>query len=166
MNIRPERPEDAAAIGAITAEAFEGMAHSSGNEPRIVVALRRANALTLSLVAEEKSGTPIGHIAFSPVRLDGQEGKWFALGPVSVRPHLQRRRIGSALIEEGLARLARMGAQGCILLGEPGYYGRFGFVADPALTYFRRPNPYLQGLAFGGDGPRGDVTFHPAFDVP
>ncbi len=166
MNIRPERPEDAAAIGAITAAAFEGMEHSSGTEPRIVEALRRANALTISLVAVDAGGVPIGHIAFSPVRLDGQEGRWFALGPVSVRPDLQRRRIGSALIEEGLARLAELGAQGCILLGEPAYYGRFGFVTDAALTYFRHPNPYLQRLAFGGEGPRGDVAFHPAFDVP
>lgn len=166
MTIRPERPEDAAAIGAITAEAFEGMAHSSGNESHIVEELRRAKALALSLVAADEEGIPIGHVAFSPVKLDGQAGKWFALGPVSVRPDLQRRRIGSALIEQGLARLAELGAQGCIVIGEPAYYSRFGFIADAALTYFRRPSPYLQGLAFAGDGPRGEVSYHPAFGMP
>lgn len=166
MQIRTERPEDAAAIAAITTAAFEDAPHAGGNEARVVETLRRSGALTLSLVAVEEGGFPVGHIAFSPVRIAGQAGQWFALGPVSVRPDRQRQGLGGALIREGLARLERLGAQGCVLLGEPAYYSRFGFAGGEALTYMGDPNPYLQWLAFAGPSPRGEVVFDPAFEVP
>lgn len=165
MQIRKERPEDAGAIEAITTEAFENAPHRGGNEARIVEALRHSGGLALSLVASDDHGAPIGHVAFSPVRIDERPGGWFALGPISVRSGRQRSGIGGALIREGLARLGGVSAQGCVLLGDPAYYGRFGFVGGDALTYFRHPNPYLQWLVLGGPCPHGDVTFHPAFDV-
>lgn len=166
MQIRTERPADAAAIAAITTAAFQDAPHAGGNEARVVEALRRSGALTLSLVAVDGEDGPVGHVAFSPVRIDGQAGRWFALGPVSVRPDRQRQGVGGALIREGLARLERLGAQGCVLLGELAYYGRFGFGGGDALTCFGHPNPYLQWLAFDGPPPRGEVVFDPAFAVP
>ena len=94
----------------------------------------------LSLVAEAQDD-PIGHAAFSPVTIsDGSEG-WYGLGPVSVIPSRQGEGIGTALVREGIARLCRLGAQGCVVLGEPGYYERFGFRHDPALAFpDRRPS--------------------------
>ncbi|WP_312018215.1 GNAT family N-acetyltransferase [Bradyrhizobium semiaridum] len=134
MPIRDERDEYAAAISRITAAAFERAPHSSGTEAHIVEALRQAGALALSLVATSDDGSIVGHVVFSPVRIYGKPGRWYGLGPVSVAPDVQRHGVGSALIREGLARLATLDADGSVVLGDPAYYGRFGFVSDPGLT--------------------------------
>jgi putative acetyltransferase len=165
MQIRDERDEDAAAISRVTAAAFANAPHSSGTEARIVAALRQAGALTISLAAVSDDGRIVGHVAFSPVQIDGAAGRWYGLGPVSVTPDLQRQGIGGKLIREGLARLAAMNADGCVLLGDPLYYSRFGFVSDPALTYGGAPNPYFQRLVLKSEPPKGDVSYHPAFGV-
>ncbi|WP_076861552.1 GNAT family N-acetyltransferase [Bradyrhizobium mercantei] len=165
MQIRDERPEDTAAISAITAAAFANAPHASGTEARIVEALREAGALTLSLVATSDDGSIRGHVAFSPVQIDGAAGRWYGLGPVSVTPDMQRQGIGRALIRKGLDRLAALGADGCVVLGDPTYYGHFGFVSDPALTYGGEPSRYFQRRVLKGDPPEGGVRYHPAFDV-
>ncbi|UFX44113.1 N-acetyltransferase [Bradyrhizobium sp. 41S5] len=165
MQIRDERDEDAAAISRVTAAAFANAPHSSGTEARIVAALRQAGALTISLAAVSDDASIVGHVAFSPVQIDRAAGRWYGLGPVSVVPDMQRQGIGGALIREGLARLAALNADGCVLLGDPSYYSRFGFVSDPALTYGGAPSPYFQRLVLKGEPPKGDVSYHPAFDV-
>lgn len=165
MQIRDEHPEDAAAIGELTAAAFADAPHASGTEARIVAALRQAGALTLSLLATADDGRIIGHAAFSPVQIDQAAGRWYGLGPVSVTPQLQRQGIGGALIRRGLDRLAALGAEGCVVLGDPAYYGRFGFVSDPALTYGGESSRYFQRRVLKGDPPKGDVSYHPAFEV-
>lgn len=162
MLIRNERPEDVAAIGAVTTAAFLGRPYSSQTEALIVDALRAAGALTLSLVAEA-DGQVVGHIAFSPVDIEVSDGAWYGLGPVSVAPDHQSEGVGQLLIREGLARLEASGAAGCVLLGSPKYYERFGFEADEALRYAGEPSPYLQRLRFKGKPPRGEVTYHTAF---
>lgn len=162
--IRAERPGDAAAIGAVTEAAFRTAPHSSGTEARIVAALREAGALTLSLVAIRDGGI-VGHIAFSPVLIDGRAGDWYGLGPVSVAPERQRRGTGGALIREGLERLKAIGAKGCVLLGDPNYYHRFGFIADPDLTYAGGPPEAFQRRVLTGEPARGEVRYHAAFDV-
>lgn len=162
IDVRTERPEDATAIGAVTTAAFAGAVHSSGTEAAIVAALRAAGALSVSLVALG-NGEIVGHVAFSPVTIDGEGSGWFGLGPVSVRPDRQRAGIGRALIEEGLARLSAGGAAGCVVLGDPAYYARFGFVADPALRYADAPPAYFQRLVFSGPPPAGRVTYHVGF---
>ena len=70
------------------------------------------------------------------------------------------------MITNGLHRLRGLNAGGCVLLGNPGYYRRFGFLSDPALTYQGQSNPYFQRLVLGGPARTGDVSFHPAFDTP
>lgn len=165
MQIRNERPTDVAIIETITTEAFRDAPHAGGNEGRILAALRQAGALTSSLVAVDDNDIQIGHIAFSPVEIGGQPSQWFALGPVSVRPDLHGRGIGGALIRAGLERLEAREAAGCVLLGDPAYYARFGFLTDAALTYFGHPNPYLQWLVLKGPMARGDVVFHSAFET-
>lgn len=162
--IRDERPGDIAQIAAITTAAFAPIPYSSHTEARIVDALRDAGALTVSLVAEE-AGDVLGHVAFSPVLIDGADCGWFGLGPVSVRPDRQGAGIGSALIREGLARLNAMSAGGCVLLGDPRYYQRFGFVADPALTYPGGPAAAFQSIVIAGPARRGVVAYHAGFDV-
>ena len=164
MRIRDERPEDVQAIYDITQAAFKPMPYSDGDEQDLINALRADGALALSLVAE-RDAEIIGHIAFSRVDIDGHPGTWFDLGPVSVKPGLQSLGIGSALIREGIERIRAMGADGCVLLGYPAYYGRFGFAHDPQLTYNGEAHPNFQQLTFRGATPKGDVRYHPAFSA-
>lgn len=164
--IEPERPADAIQISQITTTAFAPMPFSNGSEARIIDALRKAGALSISLIAKAADGELVGHVAFSPVQIDGQPGHWYGLGPVSVIPEMQRQGIGSALISKALERLRELNAAGCVLLGYPDYYRRFGFISDPKLTYRGQPSPYFQRLVMVGPPAKGDVSFHPAFDAP
>lgn len=162
MIIRLETSTDAAAIRTVTEAAFASAEHSSGTEAAIVEALRGDGVLTLSLVAAD-DGACIGHAAFSPVTIGGAEGGWFGLGPVSVRPDRQRRGVGTALIRAGLERHGAQGARGCVVLGSPVYYRRFGFVADPAIRLEGVPPQYVQRLVLTGVAPQGLVAYHAAF---
>ncbi len=164
MQIRPERPQDAATIRALTDAAFKGMAFSDQTEAKVIEGLRAAGALTLSLVATEGDDI-LGHVAFSPVTINAEAGDWYGLGPVSVWPDRQRAGIGQALIRDGLQRLRLLGAGGCVLLGAPAYYSRFGFESDPELYEVGAPPGAFQRLSLSGARPRGEVRFHPAFDV-
>lgn len=162
MILRPEQPGDEAAISSLTTAAFASAAHSSGTEAQIIKHLRDAGALTLSLVAEEEDRI-VGHIAFSPVTIGGKDHGWVGLGPVSVAADRQGAGIGSALILEGLDHMRKAGHKGCVLLGDPRYYSRFGFANDPGLVYPGPPPEYFMALPFDGQSPRGEVAYHPAF---
>ncbi|MBK4214565.1 N-acetyltransferase [Paracoccus caeni] len=164
MHIRLEDTADIDAIRQITEAAFEGAPYSAGTEGRIIDALRAADALTVSLVAED-GGEVIGHVAFSPVTIEGAGCGWYGLGPVAVRPDRHRGGIGQLLIRQGLSRLAILGAKGCVVLGDPGYYGRFGFSHDPGLRYEGAPPEYFTRLVIAGPAPTGAVAFHDGFNV-
>lgn len=164
MDIRPERVSDEAEIFALTRAAFAQATHASGTEQYIVNALRRAGALSLSFVAVD-AGEVVGHIAISPVQIsDGSPG-WYGLGPVSVAPERQREGIGSRLIVAALDALKGMNANGCVPLGEPAYYGRFGFRSHEALVLPGVPAEYFQALSFSGRLPEGEVSYHQAFEA-
>lgn len=162
--IRPETPADFEAITDLTVAAFRTMAISNHTEQFIVSALRAADALTISLVAEVE-GRVVGHIAFSPVTISDGCTDWYGLGPVSVLPEYQRQGIGTALIQEGLSRLKALNARGCCLVGHPGYYTRFGFKNTPGLGLEGVPDEVFFGLSFDGHVPQGLVAFHEAFRV-
>ncbi len=162
MIIRSENSGDGPEIRALVTAAFDGAPHSEGSEAAIVDALRAGGALTVSLVAEN-NGAIIGHVAFSPVEIDGRNLDWFGLGPVAVRPDRQRQGVGIRLIGAGIDRIRSIGAAGCVVLGDPGYYRRFGFKADPALCFPGVPPEYFQCLDFAPDARRGVVVYHPAF---
>ena len=160
--IRPESAGDAIAIEEVTRQAFASHPHSRQTEVFIVRALRAADALALSLVAELQ-GRVVGHIAFSPVTIaDGSVG-WYGVGPVSVLPAVQRQGIGRALVENGLSMMRQRGASGCVLVGEPAFYGRFGFANRPGLLLPGVPQEFFLACPFGSEVPPGQVTFHPAF---
>jgi putative acetyltransferase len=165
MLIRPETEQDIAAIRDITVAAFEHHPYSNQTEHLLVDALREARALSVSLVAEIDREV-VGHIAFSPITVDGTSLGWYGLAPVSVRVDLQRRGIGIALVNSGLRALRDdLGAHGCVLAGDSAYYGRFGFRDLPLLVYDGVPPEYFLTLPFGAMVPKGKVAFHPAFDV-
>lgn len=164
IEIRDERPEDVQAIRGVTTAAFRLNSHASGTEAAIIDALRRADALKLSLVAVIDNKL-VGHIAFSPVTIAGRHAGWFGLGPVSVKPDLHGQGIGSALINQGLLRLRQEEAKGCVVLGDPAFYRRFGFENDPALHYEDAPAEYFMALAFYDTKPSGKITFHEGFSA-
>ncbi|MFQ6574648.1 GNAT family N-acetyltransferase [Pseudomonas sp. UM16] len=164
LTIRNEQAADIDAISALTAAAFEHAEHSSHTEQFIVNALRRSGQLSVSLVAVHNNEI-IGHVAISPVTVSSGATGWFGLGPISVRPDRQGQGVGSALMEAALAELRRLGGVGCVVLGEPGYYGRFGFKAEPGLELPGVPQEYFQAVSFGDEMPSGTVKYHAAFEA-
>ncbi|WP_111498108.1 GNAT family N-acetyltransferase [Marinobacter bohaiensis] len=164
IKIRNERKGDVEPIHRVTVLAFQDAPHTDHTEPFIVKALRRADALFLSKVAES-DGDVIGHVAISPVSVSDGSANWFGLGPISVLPEYQGKGIGSKLMENVLAGLKEQGAAGCVVLGDPGYYGRFGFKVVDGLVFPGVPVEYFQALSFGDDFPQGDVAYHEAFSA-
>lgn len=84
---------------------------------------------------------------------------------MSVRPELQRKGIGRALIEHGLAKLRGFGANGCVLVGDPDFYTRFGFANAPRLALEGVPQEFFLSLPLSASSARGNVKFHAAFDA-
>lgn len=162
--IRSETPADVGAITEVTVAAFRTLAISRHTEQFIISALRAADALTVSLVAEV-GGRVVGHIAFSPVTISDGSSDWYGLGPVSVLPDYQRQGIGGALIREGLARLKQRGARGCCLVGHPEYYRRFGFENPAGLGHEGVPKEVFFAISFDGHIPQGVVEFHEGFNA-
>lgn len=164
MNVltRPERPSDAPVIRRIIERAFAAAAHSDGTEHEVVRRLRAADALTVSLVAE-LDGQVRGHVAASPIIVAGRISTWHGLGPVAVEPIVQGMGLGSSLVRECLSALRAAGSKGCVVLGDPAFYARFGFRQEPKLTYAGAPAEYFMALAFDGPVPNGSVAYHPAF---
>lgn len=160
--IRAEAPRDHAAIYDVTKSAFAFKPYAGGDEQVVPERLRRAGRLVLSLVAEV-DGEITGHIAFSRMLLGAELTDWYAIGPVSVSPKVQKSGIGSALIKSGIATLTQNGAQGFALTGNPAYYSRFGFRKAPEFAPPNEPAEYFQILTLNAGDPPGRLAFDPAF---
>lgn len=168
VQIRSETPDDISTIEAVTIAAFADAAHTSRTEQFIVRALRMSGQLMLSLVAE-KQGKIVGHIALSPVTITDDLGHeasgWYGLGPISVVPPEQGQGIGSLLIEQALAELRTHQAAGCVVLGDPAYYTRFGFQCHSDLQLPGVPPEYFMALALQEIVPAGSVRYSDAFNA-
>jgi putative acetyltransferase len=156
--IRLETPSDIAAIRIIEEAAFSRRA-----EARLVDDLRTAGDTVFSLMAVEDEKA-VGHAVLSKMAAPFRA---LALGPVAALPGRQRTGIGSRLIRDGIARSEAAGWMGIFVLGDPVYYGRFGFRVDRA-SGFESPyaGPHLMALALGhGDLPTtsGRIRHAPAF---
>jgi putative acetyltransferase len=162
MLIRYETADDVPAISRLVTEALLMLAQSTGTEASIVEALRAEGALALSLVAEEE-GEVVGYLAASAARVGTQDG-WALIGPLVVSPSRHRQGIGTALMAEALRQL-RGTSRGAALVGDPAYYGRFGFRAFPGLSVTGCPPEVVQALPFDGIEPRGELIHHPAFGL-
>ena len=168
MNIRPETQADEIAINSLQYLAFKNHPHhepdTEPTEHKIIEQLRNTGALTLSLVAAIENDI-VGHIAISPVTIGGSSTMWFGLGPVGVLPPEQGKGIGSALIHEAIERMRSMGARGIVLVGDPTYYQRFGFVQAADMSYPGVPEKYVMKLTISGTPPKGIITYHQAFEA-
>lgn len=167
--LRHEVAADVIAVDALTLAAFESQPHSRQTEGAIIRRLREAGALSLSLVAQ--AGTPsspeplVGQATFSPICITGDAPNWYGLGPLSVVSDWQGKGVGAKLVLQGLRTLRQRGAAGCVVLGEPGYYGRFGFHSTPALTLPDAPPGCFLVRPFARIVPMGVVSLHPAFEL-
>ena len=160
--IRNEIKSDLKTISEITKAAFNSLPISNHTEQFIINALRDANALTISLVAVAGKKV-VGHIAFSPVTISDGSPSWYGLGPISVLPELQKQGIGKSLMREGLSSLKSLGAKGCVLVGDPGYYERFGFRSSHDLVIDGVPQENVLALSFVESKTSGRVVFHDGF---
>ncbi len=141
--------------------------HPPGAEPvehRIVARLRASGSLALSLLAEV-GGEAVGHIALSPAVVGETRNGWFLLGPVGVLPPFQGQGIGSALVRESLRRMREARAAGIVLVGDPGFYARFGFGNVQGLIWPGVPDQYVLAACFGDTLPTGEIIAHQAFGV-
>ena len=115
------------AVRQVHLQAFE----DRREEALLVELLHTASAAVVSLVAAaDPEGRVVGHILFSPVQVDGRGSDpqiMVGLAPVGVLPEYQGGGIGSRLIREGLDACRKAGYSAAVVLGEPGYYTRFGF---------------------------------------
>ena len=165
--IRRETESDRAAIFAVQDAAFATAAHASGREAELVEALRAGEDWVpqLSLVAEV-DGKVAGHVVCSYGRLASE--RVLGLGPIGVEPSLHGKGLGSALMHAVIAAADARDEPAIILLGDPGYYGRFGFVPagrhgivpqDPDWT----PAFQVRTLANWREELRGRYEYAPAF---
>jgi len=161
MIIRPEKPGDEAAIGAVVAAAF-----GRQQEAELVRKLRDNGDLVLSLVGED-DGKIIGYVAFSRVWIeyDSARAPGISLAPVAVSPERQRSGTARALIGAGHLRLKTLGEKIVFVLGDPDYYKRFGFSPEVANAFdCVYQGEYLQALRLSPDAPMaGEVIYSPAF---
>jgi predicted N-acetyltransferase YhbS len=160
--IRQECLDDTSAVSRVTIAAFLAAPHTSHTEHFIIEALRKAGKLTVSRVATHNEEV-VGHVAASPIEIDGTDEGWYGLGPVSVLAGYRHRGIGSALVMDALLVLSSAGAAGCVVLGDPGFYERFGFKASGSLRLAGVPAEYFMAVAFDASMPSGDVSYHEAF---
>ncbi len=155
--IRPETTADAVAIRRVHEAAFPTAA-----EADLVERLRASSKAVIALVAEDE-GRIVGHILFSPVALQPRAGTvGLGLAPVAVMPDHEKHGVGRRLVQNGLAECRVWGAGFVVVLGEPEYYGRFGFepASEHGLLNEYRADPTFMvfELKKGALPPRGTLV--------
>ena len=162
FQIRTEFSGDSVAITVVIDAAFQGKPYAEGDESELVLRLRELGDVALSLVATV-SDEVVGQAVFTIAKLEGESGHWYALGPIAVMPSYQGKGVGSALVRAGFRHLLEIGAFGCILVGDPNFYRRFGFELSPENCPDDQPKEYFMVKLLGDVAPVGKFSFHPAF---
>jgi putative acetyltransferase len=160
MSIRAATPGDRAAIRLVEEHAFGQKA-----EAGLVDALVDNGDAVIELLAED-DGQVVGHILFSRifVATGGRNFPAVALAPLAVEPSVHGAGIGGALIREAHIRLRDAGETLSVVLGDPAYYGRFGYAHERAKNF---ESDYqceaLQALAWADAPHAGKLVYAPAF---
>lgn len=162
--IRDQTADDFAAVHELVIAAFKTLPVACGREQFVMDALWTSGAATVALVAED-GGEIVGQAAFSKTIVGGQDVGWHGCGPVSVLPKRHKQGIGSALMRVGLERLRALGSKGCVVVGYPNYYPRFGFANTDAMFEPGVPPEVFMAICFAGAMPKGVVAFDPAFEA-
>jgi putative acetyltransferase len=160
VSIRMEQPSDAPQIRDLVEASFPGL-----GEALLVDRLRSDGDLVLSLAAED-AGVVVGYIAFSRIMVEGAEAPFgaVALAPLAVYSDYQGQGVATQLVREGHACVAFLGETLSVVLGEPQYYGRFGY-SNRRVAGFESEyqSPYLMGLSFGAAPWEGRLVYPTAF---
>jgi putative acetyltransferase len=134
LRLRNPTPNDDTALSVLLVSAF-----GQANEWTLVQKLRESGQVAEEIIAENDDG-PVGHVCLS--RLDAPAG-WLALGPVAVRAENQNTGVGGELIRYALDQARQARAKAVVVVGDPAYYHRFGFVFDgPARLQSPYPAEY------------------------
>ncbi len=153
--IRPAHQSDAAAILSVVADAFSDDSRDARDELDIVrrTWARCPPASLIELVADD-AGVVVGHLQAAPGRLDGHATTVAGVAPVCVAPAHQLRGTGSALMGALMGAAEGMHWPLLVLLGDPAYYGRFGFEPAGPLGLSYLPvgagNPHFQARRLSG----------------
>jgi putative acetyltransferase len=162
VTIRPERPDDTAAIRAVLDAAFDGPV-----EGQLVDSLRAAGDLVLALVAVDDAAI-VGYIAWPRLWIETPREVRPAVGlaPLGVAPARQHGGLGAALTRAGIAQLQANGERLAFVLGDPAYYRRFGFSLETARAYESGyAGQHFMALKLAADAPeRGRVRYPASFD--
>ncbi len=130
--IRETAPRDLAQVLALYPQAFPD------EELRpLVSALIEEQAGVLSLATFDGDAL-VAHVLFTMCGTAESDRDGALLGPLGVMPSHQRQGLGSSLVRAGLERLREDGVRQVFVLGDPAYYGRFGFVRERRV---RTPYP-------------------------
>ena len=167
MLIRTEAPADILAIDRLLKSAFATEA-----EANLVMKLRENGRRTLSLVACTDEGELVGYALFSPVTLDACDDNWQGLAPLAVAKGYRNQGLAAQIVTEGLATLTEFDYPACVVLGDPNYYRRFGFVAaerHQMRCQWPAPQGAFQVLALKEgefDGRSGLIEYSDEFAAP
>jgi putative acetyltransferase len=172
MFVRRETPEDRAAVHTVHSAAFRREPGVTPVEAPLVDELRADGDLigALSFVAV-RDGEVVGHVCCSAARLGGGTGGTggaVGLGPLGVLPAHHGDGVGSALVHTVLGAADALGHGVVVLLGDPRYYARFGFVLAAELG-ITPPEPrwaeHFQARPLAGyaSTQTGAFTYAPAF---
>lgn len=160
MSIRTATPRDREAIRLVEEHAF-----GQQTEAGLVDALIAEGEAVVELVAEE-DGQAVGHILFSRLLVE-EGGNTFpavALAPLAVEPSFHGSGIGGALVREAHIRLRDAGEKLSVVLGDPAYYGRFGYSHERAAKFESEYQcEALQALAWGEAPEAGRLVYAAAF---
>ena len=171
MRIREVLPSEEDAVRRLVTQAFLTAEHADGTEGELVGRLRSSSDFLpgYEVAAEERDGL-IGHAMMTRGSVPTKEGDLpvLVLAPVSVALSHRRKGVGSELVETLLAKGQRDGWAGAVVLGDPAYYGRFGFVEASTFGWtfpFDVPPEYALAQVWKTNCPQaiGPVRFSPVF---
>lgn len=176
VRLRAETPEDYQAVEQLTREAFWNVYRPGCVEHFLLHKMRGSPAYLKDMHTLAMDGKqPVGSIVYTRAWVkhpDGAAQEVLTLGPLSVLPAWQRQGVGSLLMGYTLAMARHLGERGVLLMGDPAYYGRFGFrpAADFGITLPDGTAPQVfQALELYPDALQGvQGTWHlaPLFDDP
>lgn len=172
VRLRPEQPADVPAIRELLTAAFpppEAAPTGPSPEANLVDELRTSSAWLpeLAMVAETSDGL-VGYALLTRVRVEPAGFPALALGPVAVSPARQGQGYGTSVVQAALEAATELGERLVVVLGEPAYYRRFGFVPAGQLgltgPWSRLGDPWqallLPGAANGVAAvPTGEVVY-------